>query len=84
MTLSTPSGRPASVRRSASARLVRGVCGAGLNTMVHPAAIAGPIFRAPMASGKFYGVISRQGPTGRQETNMRVLPSAVTPVLPSM
>ena len=37
---------------------------AGLSTIVQPAAIAGPILRVPIASGKFHGVMSRHGPTG--------------------
>ena len=63
-TFSTPSGRPASVRICASASVDSGVWSAGLSTMVQPAAMAGPILRVPIASGKFHGVISRQGPTG--------------------
>ena len=39
---------------------------------MQPAAIAGPILRVPMASGKFHGVISTQGPTGRRETQHAV------------
>ena len=31
---------------------------------MQPAAIAGPILRVPIASGKFHGVMSRHGPTG--------------------
>ena len=49
---------------SARASIDSGVCWAGLTTMVHPAATAGPILRVPIAMGKFHGVISRQGPTG--------------------
>ena len=48
----------------ASASMDSGVCLAGLTTIVHPAATAGPILRVPIASGKFHGVMSRQGPTG--------------------
>ncbi len=54
-TLTTPSGSPASVRMSASARIDSGVWAAGLMTDVHPAAIAGPILRVPIAIGKFHG-----------------------------
>ena len=78
-TLSTPSGSPASWRIAASARLDSGVCGAGLSTIVQPAAMAGPILRVPMASGKFHGVISRHGPTGRRDSSMRLRPSGRTP-----
>ena len=57
-TLSTPAGRPASSRISASASIDSGVCWAGLITIVQPAAIAGPILRVPIAAGKFHGVIA--------------------------
>ena len=49
---------------SASASIDSGVSLAGLTTIVQPAATAGPILRVPIASGKFQGVIIRQGPTG--------------------
>ncbi len=78
MTLSTPSGRPASVRISASASIVSGVCAAGLTTMVQPAAIAGPILRVPIASGKFHGVMNRHGPTGCFIVSSRVAPFGAT------
>ncbi len=83
-TFSTPSGRPASLRIPARARPASGVCGAGLRIIVQPAAMAGPILRVPMASGKFQGVISRQGPTGRRESSMRLRPSGRVPQPPSM
>ena len=54
---------------------VSGVSFVGLNTMVQPAAMAGPILRAPMASGKFHEVMRMQGPTGSREMSMRFLPS---------
>ena len=62
--LTTPPGRPTSSRILTSISIDSGVCWAGLTTIVHPAAIAGPILRVPIASGKFHGVISRHGPTG--------------------
>ena len=55
--------------------MVSGVCCAGLTTIVQPAAIAGPILRVPMASGKFQGVIIRAGPTGCFIVISRVFPS---------
>ena len=61
---STPPGRPASSRIFPNASIDSGVCCAGLTTIVQPAAIAGPILRVPIASGKFQGVIIRHGPTG--------------------
>ena len=54
--------------------MVSGVCVAGLTTIVQPAAIAGPILRVPMASGKFHGVIIRTGPTGCFIVISRVAP----------
>jgi hypothetical protein len=74
-TLSTPGGSPASVRIEASASEDSGVSWAGLSTIVQPAAIAGPTLRVPMASGKFHGVISRQGPTGCFIVSNRPLPA---------
>ena len=50
-TLTTPSGRPASVAASANISAVSGVSSAGLSTMVLPAAIAGRIFQAAICSG---------------------------------
>ena len=82
-TLSTPAGRPASSSVAASASIVSGVSSAGLTTIVQPAAMAGPILRVPMASGKFHGVMNRQGPTGlldRQQpaaSGRRLHPAAV-------
>ena len=61
---STPGGSPLSSRIFASINIDSGVCCAGLMTIVHPAAIAGPTLRVPIASGKFHGVTSKQGPTG--------------------
>ena len=76
-TFSTPAGKPASVRISVRASVVSGVSSAGLNTMVQPAAIAGPILRVPIASGKFHGVMRMHGPTGSFVTRMRFAPSPV-------
>ena len=74
-TFSTPPGSPASASRSARASIDSGVSCAGLTIIVQPAATAGPILRVPMASGKFHGVINRQGPTGWRVTIMRPPPS---------
>ena len=64
MTFSTPAGRPASSRIAPSMSIDSGVSLAGLTTIVQPAAIAGPILRVPIASGKFHGVMNTHGPTG--------------------
>ena len=84
MTLHTPAGRPARSRMSASASIDSGVCLAGLTTIVHPAAIAGPILRVPIAIGKFHGVMSRHGPTGCFITRSLDLPSGAVEKRPSM
>ena len=73
--LSTPPGRPASVRTAARASIVSGVSSAGLTIIVHPAATAGPILRVPIASGKFHGVTNRQGPTGLRMVSSRDPPA---------
>ncbi len=75
MQLTAPAGRPASDRMSISASIDNGVWGAGLITLVHPAAIAGPSLRVPIAIGKFHGVISRHGPTGWRVTRKRDPPA---------
>ena len=77
-TFSTPGGRPAFARISASASIDSGVCFAGLTTIVQPAATAGPILRVPIASGKFHGVIRRQGPTGCFIVSSRPWPFGAT------
>jgi hypothetical protein len=82
--LSTPSGSPASARIWATARADSGVSAAGLKTIVHPAAMAGPIFRVAMAKGKFQGVISRQGPTGWRMTIMRPVPLGTVAYRPAI
>src|SRR5439155_8608010 len=77
-TFKTPSGRPASRRTSASISIDNGVNCAGLTTIVQPAAIAGPILRVPIASGKFHGVIRRHGPTGCFIVSSRPWPFGAT------
>ena len=63
-TLTTPAGNPASMISSPSRSAVSGVCSAGLNTTVFPAASAGPSFQAAISSGKFHGTICPTTPTG--------------------
>jgi hypothetical protein len=71
-TLNTPFGRPARSPSSASAKAENGVCDAGFNTTVHPAAIAGPALRVIIASGKFHGVMQATTPTGCLITTIRL------------
>ena len=68
----------------ASASIVSGVSAAGLTTIVQPAAIAGPILRVPIASGKFHGVIIRHGPTGCFMVTSRVAPLGAVDQRPEM
>ena len=78
ITFSTPPGRPASSKIFASANIDRGVCWAGLMTIVQPAATAGAILRVPIAVGKFQGVTNTHGPTGWRSVRMRPLPVVLT------
>ena len=79
MTLTTPSGKPASTSSCTKARVVRGVSSAGFTTTVQPAASAGAILRVAIASGKFHGVMKKHGPTGRWLTTIRPVPSGFMP-----
>ena len=63
-----PSGKPANSASFAMANAVSGVSSAGLTTTVQPAAMAGEIFLANIANGKFHGVITATTPTGRFST----------------
>src|SRR3546814_3247294 len=49
-----------------------GVCVAGLQTTVQPAASAGAILRPSIADGKFQGVIAATTPTGWRRVMMRL------------
>jgi hypothetical protein len=69
---------------SASSSIVSGVSWAGLTTIVHPAATAGPILRVPIASGKFHGVIISVGPTGCFIVSSREAPLGATEYRPWM
>ena len=64
ITLRTPEGTPAISPNLAKAKLESGVSSLGLSITVQPAARAGAIFRAPIANGKFHGVIAAHTPTG--------------------
>src|SRR5207247_1411191 len=70
-TLSVPSGSPASVRMSATARIVSGVCEAGFRIAVFPQASAGAIFQLAITVGKFHGEIRTQTPTGSRRLMSR-------------
>ncbi len=78
----TPAGSPASCMILETACIDSGVCFAALTMTVQPAAMAGPTFRAAMASGKFDGVTSSTGPTGCFKVRMRAAPSGEEPKRP--
>jgi hypothetical protein len=63
-TFSTPSGIPASSASSPRRSAVSGVCSAGFNTIVQPAARAGETFHDAISRGKFQGTICAHTPTG--------------------
>ena len=71
ITLNTPAGTPARSASSARARAESGVAVAGLTTIGHPAARAGPALRVIMAAGKFHGVTAAVTPTGSRVTTIR-------------
>src|SRR5208337_1927204 len=56
MTFTTPGGNPTSSNQLANSIAVSGVCSAGFNTQVQPAAIAGASFHAAISNGKFQGI----------------------------
>ena len=64
MMLTTPGGRSASWRTSASSSAVSGVVSAGLSTTVLPVASAGAIFQLAMSIGKFHGMTWPATPSG--------------------
>src|SRR5271154_2254579 len=57
-TLKTPAPMPARAASSASASADSGVCEAGLQTKVQPAASAAPALRVIIAAGQFHGVMA--------------------------
>src|SRR3954447_18029680 len=68
--LTAPSGTPACSHSTPQARAEKGVCEAGLSTIVQPAASAAPSLRAIMEDGKFQGVIAPTTPTGSLVTRI--------------
>ena len=70
--LSTPGGKPARSASTPKASAEYGVCDAGLQTTVQPAASAGPTLRASIAEGKFQGVIMPTTPIGCRSTMIRL------------
>src|ERR1700739_1436927 len=68
----TPFGTPARSANSHRAKAENGVAVAGFNTIVQPAAKAGPALRVIIAAGKFHGVIAAHTPIGSLVTTMRL------------
>ena len=64
MTVSTPSGSPASIASSPMRIAVSGVSSAGLSTTVLPAASAGANPQPAMGIGKFHGTMTPTTPRG--------------------
>src|SRR5262249_61367303 len=60
----TPGGRPARCTMSTSVHGDAGTSSAGLKTTQFPNAIAGAIFQAGIASGKFHRAIAAAPPIG--------------------
>ena len=68
-TLTTPSGRPPSIRASMHRSVASGVVDEGLSTTQLPAAIEGATLLAARVSGKFQGTMAPVTPIGRRSTN---------------
>ena len=71
ITVSTPSGRPASSASSPSRIAVSGVSSAGLSTTVLPAASAGAKPQPAMGIGKFQGTMMPTTPSGSWKVTSR-------------
>ena len=83
MQLYTPSGKPLSCMISENAAALAGTISEGFNTTVFPNAIAGAIFHAATAIGKFHGVITPTTPRGSLVTSIFILgltDAAVSPI----
>src|SRR5262249_49077155 len=72
-TFRTPLGRAAWFRSSMMRTVVSGVVDAGLTTIVHPAARAGPTLVPIRVMGKFQGTIAPHTPTGCFKTSPYIL-----------
>ncbi len=83
MTFSTPGGKPASARHSASFRASSGVSLAGLRMTALPASRAGKVFQAGIAIGKFQGVMMPTRPSGWRMVMQNLSGSAEGNVSPS-
>ena len=68
--LMTPGGKPASLTRSAIAKVVSGSGSGDLITTVQPATRAGAVFCAIPDSGKLNAVIAATTPTGSRTSRL--------------
>src|SRR3546814_16466173 len=82
--LIAPGGSPARSPITASAKAEYGVCNAGLQTTVQPAASAGPSLRPSQAAGKFQGVIAAPTPSGWRRTKTLLSADAAGTPTPSL
>ena len=72
--LTTPGGKPTSLRMRTSSTMARGSCGAGLTTTVLPEASAGATLPAMLTMGKLYEVMQATTPTGWRLTMPPMIP----------
>ena len=77
--LSTPGGKPASVIRSAIAKIASGSGSGTLTTAVHPATSAGAVFCAMPGSGKLNAHSTATTPTGSRTTRLLVSYFMISP-----
>ena len=78
--LTTPGGKPTSLRMRTSSTMASGSCGAGLTTTVLPAASAGATFPAMLTMGKLYEVMQATTPSGWRLTMPPMIPPGASGV----
>ena len=72
--LTTPGGKPTSLRMRTSSTMASGSCGAGFTTTVLPAASAGATLPAMFTMGKLYEVMQATTPSGWRLTMAPMMP----------
>ena len=78
--LTTPGGKPTSLRMRTSSTMASGSCGAGLTTTVLPAASAGATLPAMLTMGKLYEVMQATTPRGWRLTMAPMMPPGASGV----
>ena len=78
--LTTPGGKPTSLRMRTSSTMASGSCGAGFTTTVLPAASAGATFPAMLTMGKLYEVMQATTPSGWRFTMPPMIPPGASGV----